>query len=468
MGNEKQKAALSSIFAATFLTILKVVVGVLTGSLGIISEALHSILDLLATVITFLAVRFSDKPADAQHHYGHGKMESFSALIETVLLLVTCAWIIYEAVQKLFFGKSAEMTGALWGALVMVISIGVNATRVGVLKRAAKKYGSQALEADALHFSSDVWSSAVVTVGLICVWLGETFHIPAFKYADPIAALGVALLVIKVSIKLGKETIDVLLDTAPKGMKEAIEKEICTVSDVVQIESIRIRPSGAVKYIELNIGVEPVQDHTSVYKVVSEIKEKVSAIIPNSDITVSTFPVESLSAEDVNINRTLEKIVRQMPNCLNVHNVHIYELDGKKEISAHIELKENLTLGATHELSHKISSIIKSEIDTIENVNLFFERAERELPTEEITEAEPEMVSSIKAIVDGISGDMDCHEIRLYKNGDKVSTFLHCGVREEFTVDKLEILSDNIKRKLKSDVKKLENVHIHFEPLGDD
>ncbi|SHI01765.1 cation diffusion facilitator family transporter [Sporobacter termitidis DSM 10068] len=468
MNSEKQSAALNSIFAAAFLTAMKVVVGVLTGSLGIISEALHSVLDLLATVITFLAVRFSDKPADAQHHYGHGKMESFSALIETVLLLVTCVWIGYEAIDKLFFGKSVEMTGALWGALVMAVSIAVNSTRVVVLKRAAKKYGSQALEADALHFSSDIWSSAVVTGGLVCVWIGETFHIPALRYADPIAALGVAVLVIRVSLKLGRETIDVLLDTAPRGMKEMIEKELSAIPDVVQIESVRIRPSGAVKYIDLNIGVEALRDHKSVHWLVGEIKDRVTVLVPNSDIMVSTYPVEPLSPDDININRALENIVDQVPDCLNVHNVHVYELDGKKQVTAHIEVRENLTLNATHGLSHEIMGRLKSEIPCIDNVNLSFERAERALPSEEITAAAPDLVGSIKEAVDGISGDLDCHEIRLYRCGGKVTTFLHCGVREEFTVDKLELLSDNIKRRLKSAVSQLENVHIHFEPIEDE
>jgi cation diffusion facilitator family transporter len=446
---------------------MKLIVGLFTGSLGILSEALHSLLDLFATVVTFFAVRFADKPADAQHHYGHGKMESFSALIETVLLLVTCVWIIYEAAGKLFFGKSTELTGALWGVLIMVVSIGVDATRVGILKRAAKKYESQALQADALHFSSDILSSAVVAGGLLCVWIGEIFHIPALKYADPVAALGVAVLVIRISIKLGKETIDVLLDTAPKGMKETIERELSKIPDIVLVESIRIRPSGAVKYIELNIGVEPVQDHASVHWLVSEIKDKVSKVVPNSDITVSTFPLDTLSAEDVVINRTLQKIVSRVPNCLNVHNVHIYEHGGKKQVTAHIELKDNLTLGATHELSHELSAQLKGEIGSVENVNLFFERAERELPAEEITDSEAELVRSIKQAVDTVSDGLDCHEIRLYRQGNKISTFLHCGVSETFTVDKLELLSDAIKRKVRTSLDQSESVHIHFEPLGD-
>ena len=466
--NEKQKAALSSVFAATFLTTMKFIVGLFTGSLGIMSEALHSLLDLLATVITFFAVRFSDKPADAQHNYGHGKMESFSALIETVLLLFTCVWIVYEAVEKLFFGKSAEVTGAFWGVLVMGVSIAVDATRVGILKRAAKKYGSQALEADALHFSSDILSSSVVAAGLIFVWAGDLFHIPALKYADPIAALGVALLVIRISLKLGKQTIDVLLDTAPKGIKEAVEKALIGVPGVVEVESVRVRPSGAVKYIELNIGVEPLQDHRSVHWLVDRIKEAVSNAVPNSDITVSTFPVETLSDEDLVINRALERIIDREPNCLHVHNVHIYQHSGKKQVTAHIEVKENLTLAATHELSHTIADSLKRMVGSVENVNLFFEQAERERSIEEITAAEPELVRNIREAVNTVGEEMNCHEIRLYKQGEKISTFLHCGASAEYTVDRLERLSDAIKRKLRSEMTELESVHIHFEPPGDD
>ncbi len=311
---DKQNAALSSVFAAVFLTSMKIVVGIFTGSLGILSEALHSALDLCAAVITFFAVRISDKPADSEHHYGHGKIESFSALIETVLLLITCGWIVYEAVEKLFFENGVELIGIQWGVLTMIISIVVDASRVKVLKAAAKEHGSQALEADALHFSSDVWSSSVVIVGLVCVWIGDYFNVPILKYADPIAALGVALLVIKVSIKLGLETIDVLLDTAPKGMKEMIEKEISKITGVLQIIEVRIRPSGAVQYININVGIDPNQSQRTVHTMVHEIREKISEKIPRSDIVVSTYPVED--------NGTADSIIKE-------HNPERTSSDGR-------------------------------------------------------------------------------------------------------------------------------------------
>ncbi len=462
---DKQKAALSSVFAAVFLTAMKFVVGVFTGSLGILSEALHSALDLCAALITFFAVKFSDKPADSKHHYGHGKIESFSALIETVLLLITCGWIIYEAVEKLFFGKSVELIGIQWGVLTMIISIIVDASRVRVLKKAAKEHGSQALEADALHFSSDIWSSSVVIVGLICVWIGDYFNIPILKYADPVAALGVGLLVIKVSIKLAKETIDVLLDTAPIGMKEMIEKEICKITSVIQVAEIRLRPSGAVQYIDINVGVDPYQSHRSVHTIVHEIREKISEIIPRCDIVVSTFPVDATGIADLSLNRTLEELINQIPNCTNVHNIHVYELDGKRKITAHIELEENLTLKDSHELSHRIGNLVQKAVKNVDNVSLYFERAEQAVETEDITETQQDIVDNIKTVVLKIRDNVDCHDIKLYRKGNKVSTFLHCGVRGDFTVDKLETISNSIKIELKNNVARLENVHIHFEPL---
>ena len=190
---EKRAAALSSVVAAVGLTSFKIIVGMLTGSLGILAEAAHSGLDLVAALVTFLAVRISDRPADDEHRYGHGKVENLSALFETFLLLVTCVWIIYEAIQRLFYKEVAVEVSA-WSFVVMIVSIGIDFTRSRVLYRAAKTHHSQALEADALHFSTDIWSSSVVIVGLLGVLISKAFPSLAFlEKADAVAALGVAL-----------------------------------------------------------------------------------------------------------------------------------------------------------------------------------------------------------------------------------------------------------------------------------
>src|SRR5216684_671681 len=216
MRAEKRGVALNSVLAAVAITALKVLVGVSTRSLGILSEAAHSALDLVAAIITLFSVRVSDKPADADHQYGHGKVENFSAFIETGLLLLTCIWIISEAVKRLFF-HSVEIEPSAAAFVVMLLSILVDAWRSRALGRIATKYDSQALEADALHFSTDIWSSSVVILGLALVQLGRSYHVTWLSKADPIAALFVAGVVVSVSWRLARRTVDALLDAAPPG-----------------------------------------------------------------------------------------------------------------------------------------------------------------------------------------------------------------------------------------------------------
>src|SRR5271166_6306366 len=238
--SEKKAVALNSIFAAVVITGLKVVVGITTGSLGILSEAAHSGLDLVAAAITYFSVRVSDKPADADHQYGHGKVENFSAFIETALLLLTCIWIVYEATKRLFF-HSVEIEPSIWAFVVMGTSIAVDAWRSRRLKRIADKYDSQALLADALHFGTDIWSSAVVILGLLLVLAGRTYSVPWLAKADPIAALVVACIVVYVSWRLARQTIDALLDGAPAGVRSKIIAAVLRVDGVLEIVRVRIK-----------------------------------------------------------------------------------------------------------------------------------------------------------------------------------------------------------------------------------
>src|SRR6266481_2747358 len=221
MRAEKRSVAGNSVLAAIAITSLKIVVGFTTGSLGILSEAAHSGLDLVAAIITFFSVQVSDKPADADHQYGHGKVENFSAFIETGLLLLTCIWIVYEAFKRLFF-HHVEIEPSLSAFVVMFFSMIVDYWRSRALGRIAAKYDSQALEADALHFSTDIWSSGIVVLGLVLVLLGRIYGIGWLRDADPVAALFVAGVVVYVSWRLARKTIDALLDAAPQGVRNQI------------------------------------------------------------------------------------------------------------------------------------------------------------------------------------------------------------------------------------------------------
>lgn len=287
---EKNAAAGSSVIAAVILTGFKIVVGVTTGSLGILAEAAHSALDLVAAVMTLFAVRISGKPPDHSHRYGHGKVENLSALFETILLLVTCVWIIHEAVERLFF-KPVDVEVTIWSFLVMATSIIIDASRSRMLYRTAKKYKSQALEADALHFSTDIWSSGVVILGLVCVLAHRWLPTWDFMHeADAVAAILVVIIVIYVSIRLGIRTIQALIDTAPAGMEEKIKKAVEAMPGVVDCHNVRMRYSGARLFIDIHILVDGEQKLIDVHTLTELIEKELQNVAPDSDVVVHPEP----------------------------------------------------------------------------------------------------------------------------------------------------------------------------------
>ena len=288
--HEKRSAAMSSVIAAVGLTGFKIIVGLATGSLGILAEAAHSGLDLIAAMMTFLAVRISGKPADRNHLYGHGKVENLSGFFETLLLLVTCAWIIYEAIHRLLF-HTTDLKVNLWSFTVMITSIVVDVSRSRILYRTARKYNSQALEADALHFSTDIWSSAVVILGLFCVKLSEWAPDLAFlRQADSVAAMLVGLIVVYVSIRLGIRTIQALLDVAPIGMEKKIISAVQALPGITDCHSVRLRYSGPQLFVDIHILVDGNQTLKDAHNLTEEIERVIQKLVPNADVTVHPEP----------------------------------------------------------------------------------------------------------------------------------------------------------------------------------
>jgi len=288
--NEKNSAALSSVGAAVFLTGLKIVVGLLSGSLGILAEAAHSGLDFLAAIITFIAVRAASKPADKSHAYGHGKVENLSALLETFLLLVTCVWIIYQSVDRLS-DSQVKVHASLWTFGVMAVSIVVDLSRSRMLYRVAHKHRSQALEADALHFSTDVWSSVVVILGLLGVKVAQYY--PALRFmekADAVAALVVAGIVVLVSGKLGLRTIQALLDASPEGVSDQIKARVEKMESVLDCHAIRVRHSGPHYFVDLHITLDGNMTLYAAHALTEEVERVVGSILPGADVTVHPEP----------------------------------------------------------------------------------------------------------------------------------------------------------------------------------
>jgi cation diffusion facilitator family transporter len=286
---EKNRVALISVLAAILLTATKLIVGLATGSLGILSEAAHSGLDLVAAIITLVAVRFSGKPPDEQHTYGHGKIENLSAMFEAGLLLITCGWIIYEAIQRLFF-KSVHVEASAWAFGIMILSIVVDYNRSRALGGIARKYNSQALEADALHFSTDIWSSAVVILGLVLVRLADTFNIPSLAQADAVAALIVAGIVVFVSLQLGRRTIAGLLDEIPVGLRDEVVDIVKQVPGVRKVKHVRLRWSGAEAFVDVVITARKDVSFKRSHEIATNAEQAIQEYLPEAEVTVHIEP----------------------------------------------------------------------------------------------------------------------------------------------------------------------------------
>ena len=286
---EKSRAALTSVAAAVLLTATKIGVGLMTGSLGILSEAAHSALDLVAALVTVLAVKASARPADNDHPYGHGKVENLSALFETFLLLLTCAWIIREAVARLAL-NTVQVRVNLWGLGVIVLSILVDLGRSRALMTVARKHHSQALEADALHFSTDVGSSGVVLLGLLLVYVSRTFHLPWLMKADALAALAVAGIVVWVSLRMGRKTISDLMDAIPPDLIHQANLRVLAVPGVAAVTRIRMRRIGGAWFSDVIIQVDAALTAAQAHAVADPVELSLAALMPDGDVMVHAEP----------------------------------------------------------------------------------------------------------------------------------------------------------------------------------
>ena len=287
MEKEKKHVALWSVIAAIFLTVFKFVVGILSGSLGILSEAIHSLLDLVAAIVTFITVKMSDKPADKKHNFGHGKVENLSALIQVVLLLVVCFWIFYEGTNRIITyiqTKELKIEVDIWCYIVVIFSIVVDFSRSRALLKVAKKHNSQALEAGALHFSTDIWSSFAVLIGLLCV---DLFNFPL---ADPIAALVVACIVLYVCYQLGGRAIDILLDKAPEQSVKYIEDLLNEHEEIQEYHNLRVRNSGADTFITFNIHINPNTPFVEAHRFCDHLEKDIAEKIPRSVVFIHAEP----------------------------------------------------------------------------------------------------------------------------------------------------------------------------------
>jgi cation diffusion facilitator family transporter len=461
MRAEKRAVAGNSVFAAIAIASLKVVVGLSTGSLAILSEAAHSGLDLVAAVVTFLSIRVSDKPADAEHQYGHGKVENFSAFIETGLLLLTCIWIIYEAFERLFFRK-VEIAPSIVAFAVMLLSMGLDYWRSRALAQIAAKYDSQALEADALHFSTDIWSSAVVILGLILVQVGHSYGITWLHSADPLAALVVAGVVIYVSWRLARRTIDALLDAAPAGVRTQIRDAVSRIGGVLEVDRVRIRRAGNRYFADLTIGLARNVTFQRSEQMADVVTSTVHDILPDADVVVHSIP---RAQREENIFDRIRGVAAR--NNFNVHDVSVQDLNGRLHVELHLELDERLSLLEAHNRVTLLEGEIRSDVPEISSILTHIESEPATIETGDKVVRNLELERRLKAVAAEFPEIVDMHDVTLKRVRDRLYVSCHCTLSDDLPLARVHDIQTALEIRFKQEAPELFRVLIHPEPQTD-
>jgi cation diffusion facilitator family transporter len=462
MRSEKRQVALNSLLSAVAITFLKLVVGLSTRSLGILSEAAHSGLDLVAAVITLMSVRVSDKPADAEHQYGHGKVENFSAFLETGLLLLTCIWIVWEAVRRLRGHHAVHIEPTPAAFAVLLASMAVDWWRSTALRRIARKYDSQALQADALHFSTDIFSSAVVALGLLLVWLSAVWQRPWLATADSIAALIVSVVIVYVSWRLARQTIDALLDAAPAGYRGRIVDAALKINGVIEVERVRIRRAGNRYFADLTVGLARNVTFQRSGQVVAEISEAIHQILPDSDVVIHSVPRET---GHENIFDRIRAVAAR--NNFSVHDVSVQDLGGRLHVEQHLELDENLSLKQAHDLSTSVEAEMRKEVPEIATILTHIESEPATIEPGEKIARDAALERKLKPIVSQFPEIVDMHDVEIKRVREKVYMSCHCTMADDLPLSRVHDLSTALEIRFKQAAPELFRVLIHPEPLTD-
>ena len=448
----KSRVAAISVFASAGMATAKFVVGIAIGSLALISEALHSSVDVVATIITWMVVRVSDRPADKEHHYGHGKLESLSALGVIAMLYVLAGGILVESWSRLREGAALPTITAI-PFVVLLIDIAVNFWRARALHRAAHDTKSQALAADALHFASDVLGSIAVIIGLALAGLG-------YAWGDAAAAVAVAVMIALLGLRMARSTVETLLDQAPEGAAEKATAAIRGVPGVVGVERLRMRMVGATHFIDAIVEVP----RTFPIDRVEEIKRKAQAavgrVLDDADLTFTAVPV---ARDNESVRERVMVIARN--SGLAIHHVTVHDLGGKLTVSIDLEVDGAMALNAAHDIAHGLERNIRDEFGEDVEVDTHIEPLEPELPHG--TDAAADRVAAIKTALSRFAADgaiHDIHSVRVRDTDAGEIVNFHCRAAPSMSVIKVHENVDEIERALRRAFPTVKRVISHAEP----
>src|SRR6266404_2453627 len=461
---EKKRAALLSVGSALLLVSLKAFLVLRTGSLGVLSEALHSGLDLIAAVITFLSIRVSDRPADATHPYGHGKFENFSAFVETGLLVLTALYVIYEAFHRLFF-HSVHIQPSVLAIVVLLVALSIDITRAKKLAHVAAKYSSEALEADALHFSTDVWSTIVVILGIGLVWAGQKWNVSWLVYADSIAGLVVAAVILWVGSRLGKRTLDALLDAAPEGLQEQIAMAIEKMEGVLHVERVRLRRAGNRYFVDATVSVPRTASLEQVHAWSDAIEQRVGEIVP-SDVVVHAEPRAPKGEPFFDSIRAVAQ-----RSGLAIHDLFAQQNDGRLFVELHLELDPHLTLKEAHEQATELEEKIRELRQEPMEVNIHIEPLGTAISVPDSgAEDLRDLARAIEAFLNGLPAEyhelVNSHNVIVRQVAHHILASCHCVMRSELPITEVHDVTGALEDRVKEKFPQISRITIHPEPQG--
>ncbi len=463
--HEKRAAALFSVLAAGGITLLKLATGILTGSLGMLSEAAHSTIDLLAAGITLFSVRMSDCPADETHNYGHGKIESLSAFVESFLMLGSCIWIVTEAIRRMTSREHLALAPSPWPFLVLLLSIAVDFTRSRKLHKIALESSSQALEADAIHFSTDIWSSTAVLIGLTASFIGSKWKIPALEMADPIAALVVSGIILHVTIGLARRTIDALLDATPKEAREAtqaLEHELRSIHGVLEVNRVRTRRSGSNSFADLTLGLAQNLTFQRTEQITREATAAVERHLPGADVVIHTVPMAT-GAESV--HDRIRAVAARMN--LTIHDVSVQRIGERLQVEQHLEVDERMPLRQAHDLATQLEAAIDRAIPEVGSILTHIESEPATIEQPDSQEHDRQLEVLLRHVAKAFPEILDIHDVLVTRMGSHLQVNCHCTMPDDLPMSKVHATITALEGAFKLEAPKVDRLLIHPEPATD-
>jgi cation diffusion facilitator family transporter len=480
----KRSAAIFSVVAAGLVTLLKLLTGILTGSLGMLSESAHSAIDLIASAITLFSVQVADRPADDDHNYGHGKVESLSAFVETGIMFVSCIGIVAEAVRRMVpaFHDHHNLKPSLWPFAVLACSIGVDFTRSRTLGRVARQFRSDALAADSVHFATDMWASLAVMLGLAATFAGERFGLPWLEYADPVAAILVAGVILHVSWRLARYTVDTLLDATPTTdptsnqpqtkdqLRSNLIHDLAAIPGVLSVDRLRTRRSGANYFADVTLGMPRNLTFQRSEQLTLAATEAVQRHLPGADVVIHTVPTASL-AESIH-DRIRAVAARRN---LSIHEIGVQQLNDGLHIEQHLEVDETMPLRQAHELVTDLEAEMLREVPAITSILTHIESEPATIERPASLERDRQLEVRLRRVALGFPEILDIHEVfvtrRRARSGDPTSEHIqvscHCTLPDDLPMSSVHAVITALEGAFKLDAPEVDRLLIHPEPATD-